>query len=249
VALYGAGGERWCMTERSRRQVRRDSSSFQVGPSSVRWDGSALVFDIDEIAVLLPRRVRGRIRVEPQGLCPFVTALDAHGRHRWGPIAPCARVSVALDGPATSWQGHAYLDSNEGDEPVDRGFVEWDWSRAVLADGSTAVIYDVRPRHGPDRIIAQRFAPDGTATGFEPPPRQRLPRSRWLLPRTMRTEPGEPARVVQTLEDTPFYVRSLLSSGLLGERVTSVHETLDLPRLVSLPVRLMLPWRMPRKTW
>jgi carotenoid 1,2-hydratase len=52
--------------------------------------------------------------------------------------------------------------------------------------------------------------------------------------------------VVQTLEDTPFYVRSLLSSGLLGERVTSVHETLDLPRVVSLPVRLMLPWRMPR---
>jgi len=26
-----------------------------------------------------------------------------------------------------------------------------------------------------------------------------------------------------------------------------VHETLDLPRLVSLPVRLMLPWRMPRR--
>jgi carotenoid 1,2-hydratase len=63
----------------------------------------------------------------------------------------------------------------------------------------------------------------------------------------MRTEPGTPARVEQTLEDTPFYVRSLLSSGLLGEQVTSVHETLDLPRLVSLPVRLMLPWRMPRR--
>jgi carotenoid 1,2-hydratase len=26
-----------------------------------------------------------------------------------------------------------------------------------------------------------------------------------------------------------------------------VHETLDLPRVVSLPVRLMLPWRMPRR--
>jgi carotenoid 1,2-hydratase len=63
----------------------------------------------------------------------------------------------------------------------------------------------------------------------------------------MRTEAGTPARVLQTLEDTPFYVRSLLGSGLLGEQVTSVHETLDLPRLVSLPVRLMLPWRMPRK--
>ena len=130
---------------------------------------------------------------------------------------------------------------------MDRGFLEWDWSRASLADGSTAVIYDVRPRQGDERVIAQRFAPDGSAHAFEPPPRQRLPRSKWGLPRNMRTEPGTPARVEQTLEDTPFYVRSLLSSGLLGEQVTSVHETLDLPRLVSLPVRLMLPWRMPRR--
>jgi len=237
------------MTERSRHQVRRDAKRFQVGPSAVHWDGRALVIDIDEIAVPLPRRVRGQVRVEPQGLCRFVAALDAHGRHRWGPIAPCARVSVSLHSPQASWSGHAYVDSNEGDEPVDRGFAEWDWSRTVLSDGSTAVIYDVRPRQGPDRIIAERFAPDGSATAFEPPPRQRLPRSRWWLPRTMRTEPGEPARVLQTLEDTPFYVRSLLSSGLLGERVTSVHETLDLPRLVSLPVQLMLPWRMPRKSW
>jgi carotenoid 1,2-hydratase len=62
----------------------------------------------------------------------------------------------------------------------------------------------------------------------------------------MRSEPGEPARVAQTLEDTPFYVRSLLDSQLFGERVSSVHETLNVPRVVSTPVRLMLPWRMPR---
>jgi len=156
-------------------------------------------------------------------------------------------VEVTLSHPEVRWSGHAYLDSNEGDEPVDRGFMEWDWSRTSLADGSTAVIYDVRPREGAERVIAQRFASDGSAHAFEPPARQRLPRSKWGLPRNMRTEPGTTARVVQTLEDTPFYVRSLLSSGLLGEQVTSVHETLDLPRVVSLPVRLMLPWRMPRR--
>ena len=50
----------------------------------------------------------------------------------------------------------------------------------------------------------------------------------------------------QTLEDTPFYVRSLIDAQLLGETVTSVHETLDLPRLVSRSTRMMLPWRMPR---
>jgi len=247
VALYGPAGRRWTMTERGRSQVRRSAREFVVGPSRVVWDGQAMVFDIDELAAPLPRRVRGQVRVQPQGLCRFVTGLDAAARHRWGPIAPCARIEVELQHPRVRWSGHAYLDSNEGDEPVDRGFREWDWSRAVLADGSTAVIYDVRPRSGADRVIAQRFAADGSTTAFEPPPRQSLPRSKWLLPRTMRTEAGTPARVLQTLEDTPFYVRSLLASGLLGETVTSVHETLDLPRLVSLPVRLMLPWRMPRR--
>jgi len=227
--------------------MRRDRSELVVGPSRLSWNGSALVIDIDEVAVPVPRAVRGRVIVHPQGLSRFVTGLDAAARHRWGPIAPCARVEVELQQPAASWSGHAYLDSNEGDEPVDRAFREWDWSRTVLADGTTAVIYDVRPAFGPDRVIAQRFAPDGTATAFLPPARQPLPRSRWGLSRTMRTDPGHPARVVQTLEDTPFYVRSILSSGLFRENVTSVHETLDLPRLVLLPVRLMLPWRMPRR--
>ncbi len=247
MALYGKAGRRWTMTERGRSQIQRSAREFVVGPSRLHWDGAALVIDIDEISVPLPQRVRGQIRVHPQGLCPFVTGLDAQAQHRWGPIAPCARVEVDLQQPSARWSGHAYMDSNEGDEPVDRGFREWDWSRTVLADGSTAVIYDVRPREGPDRVIAQRFAPDGSSRAFEPPARQTLPRSKWLLPRTMRSEAGTPARVVQTLEDTPFYVRSVLSSGLFGEPVTSVHETLDLPRVVSLPVRLMLPWRMPRR--
>ena len=235
------------MTERGRSQVRRSAGDLVIGPSRVHWDGQEMVFDIDEVSAPLPRRVRGQVRVRPLALCRFVTGLDANARHRWGPIAPCARVEVALQQPGVSWSGHAYLDSNEGDEPVERGFREWDWSRTVLADGSTAVVYDVRPLTGPDRVIAQRFAPHGSSVAFEPPPRQSLPRSKWWLPRTMRTEAGTPAHVVQTLEDTPFYVRSVLSSSLLGERVTSVHETLDLRRLVSLPVRLMLPWRMPRR--
>jgi carotenoid 1,2-hydratase len=53
--------------------------------------------------------------------------------------------------------------------------------------------------------------------------------------------------LLDTLEDTPFYVRSTLRARLLGEDVTAMHETLDLSRVVSLPVRLMLPVRMPRR--
>jgi carotenoid 1,2-hydratase len=74
-----------------------------------------------------------------------------------------------------------------------------------------------------------------------------LPRSRWGLVRTQRSDQGAPVRVLQTLEDTPFYVRSLIGAALFGEPVTAMHETLHVPRLVSLPVQLMLPFRMPRR--
>ncbi len=237
------------MTERGRRWVQRDATQFQIGPSRMHWDGQALVVDIDEVTVPIPRRLRGRVRLMPQGLCSFNAALDAQGRHRWGPIAPCARIEVEFDKPGLSWKGHAYLDSNEGDEPIDAPFHDWDWSRARMADGSTAVIYDVRAKSGEDRVIAQRFAPEGTATPFEAADRQGLPRSLWGLRRGIRSEPaGPPATLTKTLEDTPFYVRSTLEATLLGERVTAIHESLDVPRVVSLPVRLMLPWRMPRRS-
>ena len=109
------------------------------------------------------------------------------------------------------------------------------------------MVYDVRPKSGADRVIAQRFAPDGSARPFDAPPRQALPRSKWLIYRTMRSSEGVVPRVLQSLEDTPFYARSVLACGVLGESVTAMHETLNVPRLVSLPVRLMLPWRMPRR--
>jgi len=191
--------------------------------------------------------VDGTLRVWPKALSTFNTPLDDAGRHRWGPIAPCSRVEVHLQRPAVRWQGNAYLDSNEGDEPIERPFTDWDWSRSMLADGSTAVIYDVRQKQGGDRLITQRFRPDGSSEAFEAPPRHGLPRTAWRIGRTMRSDAGTPPRVHETLEDTPFYVRSVLRSGLFGEQVTSVHETLNVPRLVSLPVRMMLPWRMPRR--
>ena len=246
VALYGKAGKRWTMTERSRASVQRSADRLVIGPSQLHWDGECLTIDIDEVCMPIPRRVRGRVRVHPQGLCRFVAALDDGGLHRWGPIAPCARVEAEFDSPGMSWSGHGYLDSNEGDEPIDRPFTEWDWSRAPLKDGSTGVIYDVRQKHGGDRVIAVRFQPSGEFEHFAPPERQPLPQTAWRIGRTMRTDETQRATVTQTLEDTPFYVRSVVASSLLGEPVVSVHETLNVPRLVSTAVQLMLPWRMPR---
>jgi carotenoid 1,2-hydratase len=246
VALYGRGAGRWTMTERGAARVVREPRAFAIGPSSLHWDGDRLRIDIEERAVPFGQRVRGRVTVRPEALCTFATALDAGGLHRWGPIAPSARVEVDLDEPSLSWRGHAYLDSNVGEEPIDGPFIDWDWSRALMSDGSTAVVYDVRSRKGSDRLLALRFAPDGSVSSFEPPPRQALPRTGWRIARSMRTDPDMPARVRQTLEDTPFYSRSVIDSGLLGEQVVSMHETLDVRRYRSTAVRLMLPWRMPR---
>jgi carotenoid 1,2-hydratase len=252
VALYSPGAARWTMTERGARHVARTGSEFVIGPSRVHWRDDALEIEIDEIACPLPRRVRGRIRVLPQGLTDFVAALDARGAHRWGPIAPCARIEVALEQPALAWQGHAYLDSNEGDEPVTEAFVDWDWLRAPARDGSTVVVYDVRERGpgpegrgGAERLIARRFAPDGRAYAFAPPPRRALPATGWRIRRQVRSE--APATLARTLEDTPFYARSLLNAQLLGEVLPAVHETLDLRRLAHPLVQAMLPVRMPRR--
>ncbi len=234
------------MTERSAASVARERHEFGVGPSRLLWDGASLRFELDEIGMPLPHRVRGQVRVWPRALTGFSAALDDRGAHGWGPIAPGARIEVTLEQPALRWQGEAYLDSNEGDEPIDRPFASWDWSRAALPGGETAVIYDVRPKQGAERLIARRFRADGHAEAFEAPPRQALPRTLWRIDRHLRSEAGEPARVLQTLEDTPFYTRSLLDSTLFGQRVQSVHETLSIPRLVSPVTRLMLPCRMPR---
>ena len=51
---------------------------------------------------------------------------------------------------------------------------------------------------------------------------------------------------MKTLEDTPFYARSLLDTHLLGQAAVAVHESLSLARFRSGWVQAMLPFRMPR---
>jgi carotenoid 1,2-hydratase len=245
VALYSPGAGRWSMTERGARHCQREANRFTIGPSQLHWDGHGLNIEIDEVGVPLPRRIRGTVRVTPDRLFNFSTALDARGQHHWGPIAPSARVTVELEQPGLRWSGHAYLDSNEGSEPVDRAFTEWDWSRCQLADGSTAVIYDVEPGQPDGHLLALRFHTDGQVSAFDAPPLHQLPKTAWRLPRRMRSD--SPVSVLQQLEDTPFYQRAMLQSQMLGETVTSFHETLNVPRLVSPVVQAMLPWRMPRR--
>ncbi len=248
VALYSPGAGRWCMTERGRRHCSRSADEFVIGPSRLHWDGQCLKIDIDERGAPLPRRVRGQVRLWPQQLQRYSTPIDAAGRHRWGPIAPSARIEVDLPEPGLRWQGHAYLDSNEGDEPVEQAFERWDWSRAHLLDGSTLVHYDVQwpsQAHAPERLLSLRFDAQGQVDTLPTPPAQDLPPTAWRLQRRMRSE--GPVRVARQLEDTPFYQRALIDLPLGRRQVPAFHETLSVPRLVQPVVQAMLPFRMPRR--
>lgn len=246
MALYGEGGKRWALTERGRHHVGRDRASLRIGPSTLSWDGRALEVRIDEVTAPLPSRIRGRVRLETSSLFRDTFPLDVGGLHRWRPIAPCAHVEVVLDRPALRFAGRAYLDTNQGDEPLENAFESWQWSRSALRDGSTAVLYDVRRRRGEPLCLSLRIDPAGGQQRFAPPPRIPLPRTAWRLSRWTRADPGRPARLVQTLEDTPFYARSLLTSEILGEAAPTVHESLSLERFRSRWVQWLLPFRAPR---
>ena len=161
------------------------------------------------MTVPFPSRIRGTVRLYPTAVTRHAVALDARGRHRWWPIAPCARVEVELERPALRWSGAGYLDTNSGDEPMERAFTTWDWSRASLRDG-TAILYDVRRRGGDRMALALRCDRSGTVEPFAPPPATPLPHDACGA---SRAAPGPmPAirpRSQETLEDAPFYARSL----------------------------------------
>jgi carotenoid 1,2-hydratase len=243
VAIYRKGGNRWTMTERPRVAVSRTTNSFTVGPSQLSWDGKSLIIRLNEISVPIPGRVRGTVRVVPTAITQQVFSLNEDGNHWWWPIAPCARVQVALEHPHLRWQGDGYFDMNSGDAPLEQGFSDWQWSRGVMQDG-TAILYEARRRDGSRVDLAVKFDPQGRMQAFEPPPAAAMNSTGWRVRRSVRSE-GE-AKIIRTLENAPFYARSVVSAKLLGEPVTLMHESLSLDRFKMPIVQAMLPFRMPR---
>ena len=245
VALYGRP-RRWAMTERGRPAVSASADRLAIGPSALHWDGSRLVIDVEEVTAPLPSRLRGQVRVHPAALTRRSFHLDVAGRHRWSPIAPAARVEVALQSPALRWSGAGYLDSNEGDGALEDDFVGWDWCRAPVRDGAV-ISYNASRRVGGDHALTLRIAGDGTVVPFEPPPRAALPRTAWRMQRPTRCDAGAAPTLKQTLEDAPFYARSVIETRLQGATVAAIHESLSLDRFRAPWVQAMLPFRIPRR--
>jgi carotenoid 1,2-hydratase len=249
----------WSMTERASRHVSVSDTSLTVGPSEISWNGKQLIIDIDEITVPLPSRLRGQIVVEPYATFTESYALDAAGRHHWRPIAPCSRVKVQMQQPGLSWSGTAYVDSNHGDAPLESAFCSWDWSRAKCTsrrrdDGPAAptlVVYDIDRVDGTHLSLAKRFdiAADGTGhiSDFIAPKHSILPSSGWRIPRATACDAGAECAIIKTVEDAPFYARSIVSSSVKGTDVIAVHESLSLERFSQRWVQTLLPFKMPRR--
>jgi carotenoid 1,2-hydratase len=251
------------MTERGSAQVNRAKTELSIGPSHLRWNGDALEIRIDEICAPLPQRVRGTVRLIPQATHDRRFALDVAGRHCWTPFAPCSRIEAAFTSPDLSWSGAGYADHNRGDEPLEDAFAHWTWSRSGARAGSessaamaaeaagslgSTVLYDVTARDRSNRTLALKFTPNGSIQTFEPPPTVPLPTTGWRVARSTRADAGTEARVIETLEDAPFYSRSMLDTQVDGARARVFHESLDLDRFRRSWVQCLLPFRMPRVT-
>jgi carotenoid 1,2-hydratase len=251
VGLYLPACRYWTMTERPVGSTRRSAAALAIGPSAMHWDGRQLRIDVDEIAVPLPARVRGTILLRPMATLDRDFALEPGGAHRWRPLAPRAEVEVDLASPPLRWRGTGYFDSNVGDTPLEQAFHRWQWTRAHLANGVTAIGYDAVARAraatpGTRTRLSLRIKDGTVAVSEQPAAHTVLPGTLWGLERGVAVDEGTPVRILRDLESGPFYARSLLDVTMQGSRALAVHETLSLDRFAAGWVRAMLPFRMPR---
>jgi len=246
VATYGPGG-RFTMTDRGRSALRQTASRLEIGPSMMRWDGDALIIDINEISgPPIISRVKGQIRVTPSAITSVELPLTPDGAHIWRPFAPTSTISVELNSPGWQWQGHGYFDANFGTRALEDDFTYWTWGRYPTGSGSTC-FYDATRLDGSALAAGVTFGRDGSAASIPLPPKVRMRRSLWAVARDTRADAGYQPKQVKNMLDAPFYSRSAVKTQLDGVETVGVHEALDLRRFRSPLIKPMLAVRVPRR--
>jgi carotenoid 1,2-hydratase len=243
VVSYGPEGRRWAFTEWGAR-VSRSRDALRIGPNSLAWNDEGLTIRFDELTAPFGSRLRGVVRLRPSRVHDHEHTLEHDGQHTWRPITTLARLEVKLASPPLEWRGSGYFDTNRGAVPLEETFSEWSWSRSRLRGGAT-VLYDLSPRKEARRELCLRFDASGHSSHVQPPPIVVLPSTGWRIRRRTRADGGR-GDVVKTLEDTPFYARSIIRTRLLGDDVLTLHESLSLDRFDRRWVQRLLPFRMRR---
>ncbi|MDJ0858498.1 MAG: carotenoid 1,2-hydratase [Dinoroseobacter sp.] len=245
VATYGPGG-RWTMTDRGRGALQQTNDTFTVGPSSVHWNGTKLVVDINEVSTPWCDRVKGTVTIHPRGLTDQEVPLTGDGGHIWRPFAPSSDIEVDLNRAGWTWTGHGYFDANFGTRALEADFGYWTWGRYPI-NGGTASFYDVARRDGSDCAVALRFDEQGGVETMEAPPKTRFSRSLWTVRRETRADEGTRPKQYKAMLDAPFYCRAGVETTIHGERTQGVHEALDLNRFRGPWLMPMLAVRVPRR--
>ncbi len=250
VALYGRPGKRWAMTERGAAALFRDREHIRIGPSAMKWKDGEICLDINEVSVPWPAKIRGQIRLLPEVSNTMGFNLDEAGQHYWQPLFPQAQLEVKMSKPNLHWRGTAYFDTNHGSVPLENDFLSWDWSRMHLPGGGSRLIYDRRLVNGARHCLTVDFDDAGNPTEQRSEAEITLPKTHiWRIPRATRGKLDKTTnKPVETLEDTPFYARSLVNMEHDGRSIEAVHESLVMTRFCQPVVQLMLPFRMPRLT-
>lgn len=245
IVLYQPRGGRWAMTERGADKLSRSVRHLQIGNSVMRWENGQLTAEIDEIGVPVPRRIRGHLTLTPLTVNSTQFQLDGGGRHRWQPIAPLAHIEVEFQNPKLSWRGNAYFDTNDGDAPLAADFRSWHWSRTNDKSAKT-IFYNAKRRDGTGLVLGLEVQAGGKLAPIAPPPEHLLPNTVWRVARSAHSDAEYKPKVLKTLEDAPFYNRSIIRAQADGKIFEAVHESLDLDRFNKPWVKLLLPFRMPR---
>ncbi len=248
IAFHENQKKYWCMTERSAKHVYRSSEIFEMANSSITWNGSYLEFKIQEYTVPLPSKVSGVVRVHPHYINTNNYFLEDSQKHAWCPIAPCSHVEVEMQRPNFQWHATGYFDSNWGAEPLENGFRSWNWSCTKMNEEERVIQYHTVNRNNTNTDLGFHFASDGKITAREQQIAKILPETKiWRVPRKAYVEDDRNVNVLKTLEDTPFYSRSVLNSETQDKSILTIHESLELDRFKKPLTQFMLPFRMPRQ--
>ena len=154
VILYGSRNTRWCMTERSDKELQQSPHRLDIGPSTLRASDCGLEIDIQERATPFGQRVVGRVSLSFERATDQCFELDGVGEHWWWPIAPIAQIDVAMARPELRWRGAAYVDSNYGVRPIETGFESWNWCRGHDAEGDCQIHYDAQLSGGGEKRLS-----------------------------------------------------------------------------------------------
>ncbi|MDB4941244.1 MAG: crtC [Labilithrix sp.] len=244
VSVRSRGDSRWALTEHGASAVTREGSALAIGRSRIENHGGVLVAHLDERCAPWGTPLRGTVRMFPLAEACETYALD-HGKlHTWSPRVPVARIEVELEEPRLSFAGTGYLDTNAGETALEETFSSWAWSRVAGKGGRAAIAYDVTMRDGSATRLSLEVDERGELAPRPASPLHPLPPTRFGLARHGRGPAGEPLRIVKTLEDGPFYARSVVATRLGGAPASGMHEMVSLDRFRAPWVQLLVPFKM-----